>query len=75
MIQRQQLLERIQKAFKINRIVCLLGPRQCGKTTLAHTLWDLTGKAKDAPGYFDLEKPLSIQLLETPELSLRPSIL
>jgi uncharacterized protein len=72
MIQRQEILDKIQEAFQVNRIVCLLGPRQCGKTTIARILWDATGKTKDDPGYFDLEKPLSIQLLENPELSLRP---
>jgi predicted AAA+ superfamily ATPase len=72
MIQRQALLDKIQSAFKVNRIVCLLGPRQCGKTTLARIVWDLSGKKKEDPGYFDLENPLDIQRLETPELTLRP---
>jgi predicted AAA+ superfamily ATPase len=72
MIQRQVLLDKIQNAFKVNRIVCLLGPRQCGKTTLARIVWDLSGKKKEDPGYFDLENPLDIQRLETPELTLRP---
>ena len=72
MINRNALLNKIQKAFTVNRIVCLLGPRQAGKTTIARTIWDSLGKKKGDPGYFDLEKPLDIQLLETPELSLRP---
>ena len=71
MIQRQSLIEKIQNAFKVNRFVCLLGPRQCGKTTLARQLWQLNGKKANDVGYFDLEKPLAIQLLETPELTLR----
>ncbi len=72
MIKRTHLIEKIQNAFKVNRIVCLLGPRQCGKTTLARELWKLHGKDAQSPGYFDLEKPLDIQLLETPDLTLRP---
>jgi predicted AAA+ superfamily ATPase len=72
MIDRHLLIHKIQNAFKVNRIVCLLGPRQCGKTTLARILWNLYGKEPQSPGYFDLEKPLDIQMLETPELTLRP---
>ena len=34
LIQRPGLLNQISQAFRVNRIVCLLGPRQCGKTTL-----------------------------------------
>lgn len=72
MIHRDALLNKIQKAFSVNRIVCLLGPRQSGKTTIARTIWASLGKTKRNSGYFDLENPLDIQLLETPELSLRP---
>nr|WP_207216276.1 ATP-binding protein [Candidatus Finniella inopinata] len=49
-----------------------VGPRQCGKTTLARELWALSGKRPQDPGCFDLEKPLDIELLDAPELSLRP---
>ncbi|MFT3784738.1 MAG: ATP-binding protein [Tepidisphaeraceae bacterium] len=46
-------------------MVALLGPRQCGKTTLARALL--------SPGslnYFDLEDPRSVARLEEPELAL-----
>jgi predicted AAA+ superfamily ATPase len=69
-LQRSALLMRIQQAFRVNRIVCLLGPRQCGKTTLARTLWKNEGKSLHDPGYFDLEKPSDIVALEMPDLVL-----
>jgi uncharacterized protein len=35
LLDRKDFLERIEKNFKIHPITALLGPRQCGKTTLA----------------------------------------
>lgn len=72
MIERTELLEQIQNAFDVNRIVCLLGPRQCGKTTLARTLWAQNGKKLNDAGYFDLESPVDLEFLANPELALRP---
>jgi predicted AAA+ superfamily ATPase len=43
-------------------VVALLGPRQCGKTTLARTLL-----APDSPNYFDLEDPVTLRSLEAPK--------
>jgi predicted AAA+ superfamily ATPase len=48
-------------------LVTLLGPRQCGKTTLARALAE-TRKSE----YFDLERPADIARLENPELVLKP---
>lgn len=48
-------------------MVALLGPRQCGKTTLARGL-----VAADSPNYFDLEDPASLARLTEPETALRP---
>lgn len=45
----------------------LTGPRQAGKTTLARELL-----SEDAPGYFDLEDPLSLARLEEPRTALEP---
>lgn len=50
-----------------SRIVALIGPRQCGKTTLARELVDV-----DSANYFDLEDPLSLVRLEEPMTALRP---
>jgi predicted AAA+ superfamily ATPase len=35
MIGRPQRLDQIRRALKRSRIIALIGPRQCGKTTLA----------------------------------------
>lgn len=65
-ILRNQLLHKIEKAFKSHRIVCLLGPRQCGKTTLAR---EIKTQQKEVH-YFDLERPADAQVLETPDITL-----
>ncbi|HXP89986.1 MAG TPA: ATP-binding protein [Fibrobacteria bacterium] len=49
-------------------IVALLGPRQCGKTTLAKRL---AGKRAN-PVYLDLERPSDRRKLSDPELYLAP---
>jgi len=58
---------RIARALENNPIVALIGPRQCGKTTLARTF--VPG---DSLNYFDLEDPISGQLLEEPMTTLAP---
>lgn len=48
MIERPDSLDRLLDAFRRGRVVALLGPRQCGKTTLARQI-----VAADSPNYFD----------------------
>jgi len=55
----------IQQAIKRSRAVALLGPRQCGKTTLARQLVDIKSL-----NYFDLEDPESIIGLSEPRTVL-----
>ncbi len=50
-----------------SRVVSLLGPRQCGKTTLARKI-----VAADSPNYFDLENPRHLDRLEHPLAALEP---
>lgn len=63
-----KLIERKTDRTKLTRLISLfpvtaiLGPRQCGKTTLSRTL------AADA--YFDLENPRDLARLEQPQLAL-----
>ena len=65
MIQRPHALDRIASTFKIHPIAALLGPRQCGKTTIARML------AEQEPcTYFDLEDPVAIQRLSAPMRAL-----
>lgn len=66
MIQRTATLAAIRTALDRSRIVALLGPRQCGKTTLARTF-----VPPDSLNYFDLENPLSLARLNEPMTALR----
>lgn len=66
MIPRPSLSEAIVTALDRSRIVALLGPRQCGKTTLARQV-----VSPDSPNYFDLEDPVSLARLAEPMTALR----
>ena len=60
-IARPQLLNLVKNRLKHNPAVALLGPRQCGKTTLARML------SSGIPGeYFDLENPADLSRLSAP---------
>lgn len=60
-------VERIARAFRgANRAVALLGPRQCGKTTLARQY----AARADQVHFFDLEDPVALARLENPKLAL-----
>jgi uncharacterized protein len=67
MIDRRIDRVRVRTALRRSRIVALLGPRQCGKTTLAREFVGV-----DSLNYFDLEDPASLARLSEPELALRP---
>jgi predicted AAA+ superfamily ATPase len=58
-------MQRVQQALKRSRVVALLGPRQCGKTTLARQVVPL-----ESPNYFDLENPRHVQRLAEPMSAL-----
>jgi predicted AAA+ superfamily ATPase len=60
-IDRAHLKQIIQKKLDANRVVALIGPRQCGKTTLAREF-----VSPSSVNYFDLEDPLSLALLDQP---------
>lgn len=59
MIPRSDYLHSLQRALARNPVVALLGPRQCGKTTLARQILP-----SDHGNYFDLEDPLAAGLME-----------
>jgi len=61
MISRSAYLERVRTGLGRGPVVALIGPRQCGKTTLARELM-----GSDAPDYFDLEDPVTAGLMENP---------
>ncbi|MBX9678696.1 MAG: ATP-binding protein [Gemmataceae bacterium] len=56
----------IRSALKRSRIVAILGPRQCGKTTLARQFVPASSQ-----NYFDLEDPVALARLAEPNLALR----
>lgn len=66
MIDRVHLKKLIQEKLESNRVVALLGPRQCGKTTLAREF-----VPPNSINYFDLEDPLSLALLDQPMTTLQ----
>ena len=67
MIPRPSHIDRIRSALGRSRIVILVGPRQCGKTTLAREL-----VLPESINYFDLEDPASLTRLDEPMTSLAP---
>ncbi|MFM7216325.1 MAG: ATP-binding protein [Verrucomicrobiota bacterium] len=67
MIDRKTDLALVRAALKRSRIVALLGPRQCGKTTIARQFVPV-----ESINYFDLEDPRSLARLTEPDTALRP---
>lgn len=66
---RTHTLTRLSQKFKVHRIVALLGPRQCGKTTLAKSYCQ-TQERFTRRNYFDLENPNDLARLNDPYNSL-----
>lgn len=69
MIPRLTLYNTLQRKLETNRVVALIGPRQCGKTTLAREFVSPT-----SVNYFDLEDPLSLARLDQPMTALQDLI-
>ncbi len=65
MIERTRYLHDLRRAMKCSVITALVGPRQCGKTTLAREVLPPSSAA-----YFDLEDPRSVVRLEQPMTAL-----
>ena len=65
MMKRQKLFADVRSALRRSRAVALIGPRQCGKTTLARQLIPV-----DSPNYLDLEDPSSLARLDQPMIAL-----
>lgn len=63
----RQFLKSAKKILKNSPIVAILGPRQCGKTTLAR---QFTRLWKSNVTVFDLENPRDLQRLGEPLLAL-----
>ncbi len=61
-IERQHDCKALSKLIAMFPIVAILGPKQCGKTTMARTF--------GANHYFDLENPQDAARLDQPQLAL-----
>lgn len=69
-IKRKYFINELDKALKVHPVVALLGPRQCGKTTLAKQYGNLKrGKSTLNIYHFDLEDPDDLARLEAPKLA------
>lgn len=65
MISRPYYISAVSAALRRSPVTALLGPRQCGKTTLARLI------ASDREShFFDMESPADRQRLQNPELML-----
>ena len=65
MISRERYIEQVNIALGRSPIVSLLGPRQCGKTTLARMVSN-----QHESTYFDLESQADLRRLVNPEMML-----
>lgn len=66
-VPRPVCLRRAETALARNPITALIGPRQCGKTTLARQL-----AGREPHNYFDLEVPSDWERLRNPMTALQP---
>lgn len=65
MLRRDEARAAIARAMRRSPVALLLGPRQCGKTTLARSFVDVGSEA-----YFDLESPGDLARLAEPMTAL-----
>jgi hypothetical protein len=65
MIKRPAYLKQLEAAVRRSPVTALMGPRQCGKTTLAR----MFQQGQDAT-HFDLESRADLQRLQNPEMML-----
>lgn len=67
MLKRQRYLNQVNQVYELFPICGILGPRQCGKTTLAHQY----AASLDSPvHHFDLEDPSHFDQLQNPKTTL-----
>jgi len=68
MISRQKILSKIRDEYLVHQVCALIGPRQCGKTTLAKAY---IKEIKEPVHFFDCENPLHIARLKNPMLAMQ----
>ncbi len=62
MIKRLHIQQAVETALTRSRIGAILGPRQCGKTTMARII----AESATPVTVFDLENPLDLNKLDKP---------
>jgi predicted AAA+ superfamily ATPase len=67
-MERPGFLAKIDFEFEVHPVVAILGPRQCGKTTLASMYAERL--SNEPVTRFDLEDPAHLARLQTPKLAL-----
>lgn len=67
MLARPELEHALRRTIRANPVTALIGPRQCGKTTVARRI-----AASARAEYFDLEDPVSQRRLAEPMTALEP---
>lgn len=70
-MERPRYLELIVRYFRTHPVVAILGPRQCGKTTLAK-MYSKKQPSFFEKNYFDLENTRDVERLSNPMLVLQP---
>ncbi len=68
-IERKGYKEQVRKALARSAVVALMGPRQCGKTTLARMIFE-SASGRQTGAYFDLESQVDLRRLANPEMVL-----
>jgi uncharacterized protein len=61
LLPRPAVIDQITRALAVHPIAALLGPRQCGKTTVARMIGQ-----RQPSTYFDLENPVDVRRLSAP---------
>jgi predicted AAA+ superfamily ATPase len=73
MLQRPFFENEIKDVLELHSACALLGPRQCGKTTLAHHFATIYAETFDQEiHFFDLENIQHVNALSSPALTLEP---
>jgi len=67
---RDSYLHIIQENLDEHPVVAILGPRQCGKTTLARMYTQQIANKRIPVHFFDLEDPLTLERFQYPKLTL-----
>lgn len=70
MIARRRLTAQLEQSVIESRITAILGPRQCGKTTLTRAFYEREQAASRPVAWFDCENPRDSARLANPLLTL-----